>query len=578
MIRFRSRHIVTALLAVSILSVLWILRSSLKAISSETLQSCCTLTIEEIESRNSAVKEISCTVDNEKTYKCYEEEFTNEVYFPFNAFLKKHFDVSGKIFKESNLMARHFEWLTSHARVRFPDFVNYDYRGAFGHFASYSVETRDRVRCISAQYGVPLSTQWSTTPYFYPIQIAQYALQHYSRFKIAPLSVTFVKGATAEEWEDNTLGGDGFKLGFDEDANCTRVEINSDDHGVLLPLDGDPAFSVLSFFWLADMDASFTISLKLIYNQKIIQLHYVHNADEQCVSHDKKTSKTDYNYSLGAKPNPNEWRWICRDLLVDAGRALASTSNKKEIVLLHPGDIVLDSIIFRGRSIIRDFKQRSSAHLEHFLIAADWLISNQDEYGGWSVPVERSIADKRLILPAGWHSAMAQGHALSVLTRAYVVTNDTKYMQVAKRALHLFKVDAAKGGVLNELFGHPWFEEYPTTPGTFVLNGFLYSLIGLYDFAQVSNSEDGENDSNTLFSVGLESLRIFLPLFDSGSGTFYDLRHLGLKTAPNLARWDYHSVHIYLLKWLYIITKDEFFNETANRWASYAAGHRAKHN
>lgn len=50
-----------------------------------------------------------------------------------------------------------------------------------------------------------------------------------------------------------------------------------------------------------------------------------------------------------------------------------------------------------------------------------------------------SIADKRLILRAGWHSAMAQGHALSVLTRAYVVTNDMKYLQVAKRALDLFK-------------------------------------------------------------------------------------------------------------------------------------------
>ncbi|OZC10043.1 D-glucuronyl C5-epimerase [Onchocerca flexuosa] len=534
MIRFRSRHIIIALLAISTFSVFWILQSSQKIISSGNLQSCCTLAIEEIKNKSSPLKEISCIVNNEKTYKCYEEEFTNEVYFPFNAFLKKHFDVSGKIFKESNSLTRHFEWSTSHARVRFPDFIHYDYRGVFGHFASYSVETRDRVRCISAQYGVPLSTQWSTVPYFYPIQIAQYALQHYSRFKNDPSSIAFVKGAIAEEWHDYSLGGNGFKLDFDEKANFTKVEINAVDHGVSLSLDEDPEFSVLSFFWMADVDGSFTISLKLIY--------------------------TDYNYSLGAKPNPNEWRWICRDLLVDAG------------------DIILHSIIFRGHSIIRDLKQRSSAHLEHFLVAADWLTNNQNEHGGWSVPVERSIADKRLILPAGWHSAMAQGHALSVLTRAYVVTNDMKYLQVAKRALRLFKTEAAKGGVLNELFGHPWFEEYPTTPGTFVLNGFLYSLIGLYDFAQVSNLQAVENDSATLFSVGLESLRIFLPLFDTGSGTFYDLRHLGLKTAPNLARWDYHSVHIYLLKWLYIITKDEFFNETANRWASYATGHRAKHN
>ncbi|VDO16253.1 unnamed protein product [Brugia timori] len=186
MIRFKLRHIITILLTVFALSILWIVQSSRKTVSSDTLQPCCTAANEEIESRSSTLKEISCTVDNEKTYQCYEEEFTNEVYFPFNAFLKKHFDVSGMIFKDS--VARHFEWSTSHARVRFPDFNNYDYHGVFGHFASYSVETRDRVRCISAQYGVPLSTQWSAVPYFYPIQIAQYALQHYSRFKTGKFS------------------------------------------------------------------------------------------------------------------------------------------------------------------------------------------------------------------------------------------------------------------------------------------------------------------------------------------------------------------------------------------------------
>lgn len=132
--------------------------------------------------------------------------------------------------------------------------------------------------------------------------------------------------------------------------------------------------------------------------------------------------------------------------------------------------------------------------------------------------------------------------------------------------------------MLNRLFEHEWFEEYPTTPGTYVLNGFMYSLIGLYDLSQTIARQSDANDPFTLFSVGVKSLRVFLPLFDTGSGSLYDLRHVGLRTAPNLARWDYHSVHIYLLKWLYIITKDEYLNDTASRWAAYASGHRAKHN
>lgn len=139
------------------------------------------------------------------------------------------------------------------------------------------------------------------------------------------------------------------------------------------------------------------------------------------------------------------------------------------------------------------------------------------------------------------------------------------------------------------MFGYDWFEEYPTTPGTFVLNGFIYSLIGLYDATAIPELRD---EARQLFDKGIDSLKIFLPLYDTGSGSTYDLRHLGvchhtndifffnlgLKTAPNLARWDYHAVHIYLLKWLFNITGEKLFNDVAEQWIAYAHGRRAKHN
>lgn len=40
---------------------------------------------------------------------------------------------------------------------------------------------RDRVKCISASDGVPLSTQWQAQAYYYPTQIAQFGLSHYSK-------------------------------------------------------------------------------------------------------------------------------------------------------------------------------------------------------------------------------------------------------------------------------------------------------------------------------------------------------------------------------------------------------------
>lgn len=91
--------------------------------------------------------------------------------------------------------------------------------------------------------------------------------------------------------------------------------------------------------------------------------------------------------------------------------------------------------------------QQTVDHGAHFLRAADWLVEAQDDMGGWPVPVQRVLAG-RLRLPPGWHSAMAQGHAISVLTRAYLLTKQTRFIQAATNALHLFEVPASEGGKL----------------------------------------------------------------------------------------------------------------------------------
>ena len=85
-----------------------------------------------------------------------------------------------------------------------------------------------------------------------------------------------------------------------------------------------------------------------------------------------------------------------------------------------------------------------------------------------------------------------------------------------------------------------WYEEYPTTPASFVLNGFIYALLGLYDVSLTATG-DAQLRSRELFSDGVQSLKALLPLYDTGSGSSYDLRHFTLKSVPNIARWDYHS-------------------------------------
>lgn len=350
--------------------------------------------------------------------------------------------------------------------------------------------------------------------------------------------------------------------------------------GVFLTLNADPELHVLQFAWLGSADASFTIIIERFDTKQFVKLNYVRVDDSRCVWADQDSELT-FTYALGARQDPL-WTTVTRDVLVDIGRGLLTTVNggKKAApeLLFKAGDIRLVSLAFRGQvTVVQRVSQRNSAHMEQFLTAADWFLSNQDEVGGWSVPVERSIAEKRLVLEAGWHSAMAQGHAMSVLTRAYAVTNDTRYLAAANKAAKLFDVEARDGGVRNTLLSVPWYEEYPTTPGSFVLNGFMYSLIGLYDLSRaVAHQPDA--DAHRLFKQGMDSLKKLLPFYDTGSGSVYDLRHVTLRVAPNLARWDYHTVHVYQLLWLFIIDKDPFLKETAERWAAYTQGRRAKHN
>lgn len=347
-----------------------------------------------------------------------------------------------------------------------------------------------------------------------------------------------------------------------------------------MTLNADPELHILQFGWLGSADASFTVIVERFDTKQFIKLNYVRVDDSRCVWSDEESELT-FTYALGAAQE-RTWTTVTRDVLVDIGRALLTTVNGGKKVapelLFKSGDLRLVSLAFRGQvTVVQRVSQRNSAHMEQFLTAADWFLANQDEFGGWIVPVERSIAEKRLVLEAGWHSAMAQGHAMSVLTRAYAVTNDTRYLAAANKAAKLFDMDARDGGVRNILFGVPWYEEYPTTPGSFVLNGFMYSLIGLYDLSRAV-AQQSDADAHRLFKQGMESLKKLLPFYDTGSGSVYDLRHVTLRVAPNLARWDYHTVHVYQLLWLFNIDKDEFLKETAERWTSYAQGRRAKHN
>nr|XP_033775902.1 D-glucuronyl C5-epimerase isoform X3 [Geotrypetes seraphini] len=120
-------------------------------------------------------EDIDCLINEDQTIKGRREG--NEVYLPFS-WIEKYFEVYGKIAQYDGY--ERFEFSQSYSKV-YTQRAPYHPDGVFMSFEGYNVEVRERVKCISGVEGVPLSTQWGPQGYFYPIQIAQYGLSHYSK-------------------------------------------------------------------------------------------------------------------------------------------------------------------------------------------------------------------------------------------------------------------------------------------------------------------------------------------------------------------------------------------------------------
>ncbi|MDL4839761.1 D-glucuronyl C5-epimerase family protein [Aquibacillus rhizosphaerae] len=205
-----------------------------------------------------------------------------------------------------------------------------------------------------------------------------------------------------------------------------------------------------------------------------------------------------------------------------------------------------------------------------FLTIADWFLKNQDSRGGWAYKFDLPFYPSRLnILKAPWYSAIGLGMAMSVLSRASYLTKDKKYSEQALKANHLFKTPPPVGIQATFENEYLFYEECPTEPGSFILNGFMFSLIGLNDLYK----ETDNRDTKYLYDKGISSLKRMLPLYDLGNRTAYDLTHYTTGAGqPNVAKWGYHITHIHLLEALNSIEKDDKMNETIIRWKKYLKG------
>jgi hypothetical protein len=84
-----------------------------------------------------------------------------------------------------------------------------------------------------------------------------------------------------------------------------------------------------------------------------------------------------------------------------------------------------------------------------------------------------------------WVSAMAQATGIEALTDAYLATSDHTYLTEAHDALGVFEVKPPIGTAVKTSLGTRYLQ-YSFAPNTDIINAYLQTLLGLYDYEQAS--------------------------------------------------------------------------------------------
>jgi hypothetical protein len=155
-----------------------------------------------------------------------------------------------------------------------------------------------------------------------------------------------------------------------------------------------------------------------------------------------------------------------------------------------------------------------------------------------------------------WTSAMSQGTALEALTRAFEAFADGSYLAVAARALPILEAPPPTGVAVKTESGVR-FLQYSFAPRDAILNAFLQTLIGLYDYAQASGSAEAQQ----LFTAGDAEARTEIPQSDTGAWSLYQPGQ-----EDTLA---YHVLVTGFLQQLCQRTQASAYCTTATRFQSY---------
>jgi hypothetical protein len=259
---------------------------------------------------------------------------------------------------------------------------------------------------------------------------------------------------------------------------------------------------------------------------------------------------TDYGNQKG---NPNG---IQHSILAVAERGLWYWN---EFNLSGSGEQVLLSYDWTQWPINKEQNPASEESARKMLIhCADWLMDNLTNGGSrflWCYSYPSYYRVK-----AGWGSAHAQAVGMQLLLRASELDGGS-YMAPIEGLLMAFEVPIGDGGLLDNSNPQiPWFEKFahPDSERPKVLNGMIFTLLGLHDIA----NRTGMETARQLYEKGLGSVIRLMNRYDLGDWSAYDIQ--GKPASPH-----YHSIHVSQLDQLFRIEGDTRLAEWRDKFASY---------
>jgi hypothetical protein len=117
---------------------------------------------------------------------------------------------------------------------------------------------------------------------------------------------------------------------------------------------------------------------------------------------------------------------------------------------------------------------------------------------------------------APWVSSLAQGTGLQAPARTAVRLKRTDLLPTIAQGLGIFETPPP-AGVAYATDGGTHFLQYSGLPRLEILNGFAQSLVGLYDYVQLT----GDPTAQSLLASGEAAARVEVPRFDTGAWSLY---------------------------------------------------------